>query len=139
MGFPSRISSLRTSLLASAGLLLGCSLAVKAFQGMATSTRPARTVDIRTSLPPIKVDFRDVAVEAGLDSDTVRWDTGCSFFDYDLDGRLDLVVTGYVEFDRTKIPEPGASSNCQWKGMPVMCGPRGLPPGRNLLFHNRGN
>jgi hypothetical protein len=83
--------------------------------------------------------FRDVTAEAGLASDSIRWDTGCSFFDYDLDGRLDLVVTGYVEFDRAKVPAPGASSNCQWKGQPVMCGPRGLPAGRNLLFHNRGD
>jgi hypothetical protein len=82
--------------------------------------------------------FKDVTEAAGLRSDNVRWDTGCSFVDYDLDGKLDLVVTGYLEFDRTKIPEPGGNSYCQWKGMPVMCGPRGLPPGRNLLFHNNG-
>ncbi|MEO8594798.1 MAG: CRTAC1 family protein [Candidatus Solibacter sp.] len=82
--------------------------------------------------------FRDVSKEAGISSDLVRWDTGCSFVDYDLDGKLDLVVTGYLEFDRTHIPEPGANSNCRWKGMPVLCGPRGLAPGRNLLFHNKG-
>jgi enediyne biosynthesis protein E4 len=83
--------------------------------------------------------FRDVTEAAGLKSDAVRWDTGCSFFDYDLDGKLDLVVTGYVEFDRSKIPEPGSGGYCQWKGIPVMCGPRGLPAGRNLLFHNDGH
>jgi hypothetical protein len=82
--------------------------------------------------------FKDVTEAAGLRSESIRWDTGCSFVDYDLDGKLDLVVTGYLEFDRAKIPEPGGNSNCQWKGMPVMCGPRGLPPGRNLLFHNKG-
>ena len=68
-----------------------------------------------------------------------RWDTGCSFVDYDLDGRLDLIVTSYLEFDRAKIPEPGAGGYCQWKGIPVMCGPRGLPFARNRLFHNDGN
>ena len=36
-----------------------------------------------------------------------RWDTGCSFFDYDLDGRLDLVVTGYLEFDRDESSRAG--------------------------------
>jgi hypothetical protein len=82
--------------------------------------------------------FKDVTEAAGLSSREVRWDTGCSFVDYDLDGKLDLVVTGYLEFDRKKVPEPGGNSNCQWKGMPVMCGPRGLPPGRNLLFRNKG-
>jgi hypothetical protein len=83
--------------------------------------------------------FKDVTEAAGLKSDSVRWDTGCSFVDYDLDGKLDLVVTGYVEFDRSKIPAPGASGYCIWKGIPVMCGPRGLPAGRNFLFHNDGN
>jgi len=82
--------------------------------------------------------FRDVTREAGLWSDSIRWDTGCSFFDYDLDGKLDLVITGYVDFDIAKVPEPGADGFCQWKGLPVMCGPRGLPAGRNLLFHNEG-
>lgn len=82
--------------------------------------------------------FKDVTAESGLASPLVRWDTGCSFLDYDLDGKLDLVVTGYVEFDREKVPQPGNNSYCQWKGLPVMCGPRGLPAARNLLFHNDG-
>jgi hypothetical protein len=81
--------------------------------------------------------FRDVTRAAGLQAAT-RWDTGCSFFDYDLDGRLDLVVTSYLEFDRARVPEPGVGGYCQWKGMPVMCGPRGLPFARNRLFHNEG-
>lgn len=83
--------------------------------------------------------FQDVTEQAGLKSDAVRWDTGCSFVDYDLDGKLDLVVSGYVDFDQSKIPAPGSGGYCQWKGMPVMCGPRGLPSGRNFLFHNDGN
>ena len=82
--------------------------------------------------------FKDVTEAAGLKSDNVRWDTGCSFFDYDLDGKLDLVITGYVDFDRDKVPAPGSGGYCQWKGMPVMCGPRGLPTGRTFLFHNDG-
>jgi enediyne biosynthesis protein E4 len=83
--------------------------------------------------------FTDVTEAAGLKSDAVRWDTGCSFLDYDLDGKLDLVVSGYVEFDKSKIPAPGSGGYCMWKGLPVMCGPRGLPAGRNVLFHNLGN
>jgi hypothetical protein len=83
--------------------------------------------------------FRDVTEAVGLQAPATRWDTGCSFFDYDLDGRLDLVVTSYLEFDRSRIPEPGAGGYCQWKGMPVMCGPRGLPFARNRLFHNEGH
>ncbi len=64
--------------------------------------------------------FKDVTETAGLKSDAIRWDTGCSFFDYDLDGKVDLVVSGYVEFDRNKIPEPGASGYCMWKGLSVI-------------------
>jgi len=82
--------------------------------------------------------FQDVTAAAGVSRDAVRWDTGCSWFDYDLDGRLDLVVTGYLEFDRAKVPEPGTGGYCMWKGIPVMCGPRGLPFARNLLFRNEG-
>ncbi len=86
-----------------------------------------------------KGKFRDVTAESGLSSAQVRWDTGCSFFDYDLDGKLDLVVTGYVDLDTKRVPEPGSNGYCQWKGLPVMCGPRGLPAGRNFLFHNDGS
>ncbi len=83
--------------------------------------------------------FKDVTEASGLKSDAIRWDTGCSFVDYDLDGKLDLAVSGYVEFDASKIPAPGSGGYCQWKGLPVMCGPRGLPSGRNFLFHNDGH
>ncbi len=82
--------------------------------------------------------FEDATEKAGLRSPRTRWDTGCTFFDYDRDGRLDLAVTNYLEFDRTKVPEAGSGSFCLWKGMPVMCGPRGLPFAHNYLFHNDG-
>jgi hypothetical protein len=83
--------------------------------------------------------FRDATEAAGLRAPGVRWDTGCSFFDYDQDGGLDLVVTSYLEFDRARIPEPGSGSYCLWKGIPVMCGPRGLPRSHNRLFRNVGD
>ena len=83
--------------------------------------------------------FADVTAEAGLSAPRTRWDTGCTFVDYDRDGRLDLAVTNYLEFDRAKVPEAGSGAFCLWKGMPVMCGPRGLPFARNYLFHNEGN
>jgi enediyne biosynthesis protein E4 len=83
--------------------------------------------------------FRDVTAAAGLAASGRRWDTGCTFVDYDLDGRLDLAVIDYLEFDRRKVPEPGEGGYCQWKGLAVMCGPRGLPFARNHLFHNDGS
>lgn len=82
--------------------------------------------------------FRDIAGDAGLAAPP-RWDTGCTFVDYDRDGRLDLAVTSYLEFDRSRVPAPGSSGYCQWKGVPVMCGPRGLPFARSRLFRNLGD
>jgi enediyne biosynthesis protein E4 len=83
--------------------------------------------------------FRDVTKEAGLYEDRVRWGTGCTWFDYDRDGRLDLFVANYIELDLNKVPAPGQTPYCQWKGLAVMCGPRGLPGGMNLLYHNNGD
>jgi hypothetical protein len=82
--------------------------------------------------------FTDATDASGLSASGTRWDTGCSWFDYDLDGHLDLIVTSYLEFDRTRVPEPGAGTHCLWKGVPVMCGPRGLPFARQRLFRNDG-
>ena len=82
--------------------------------------------------------FADVTKKAGLWHDDVRWGTGCAFLDYDRDGRLDLFVARYVDFNPAHTPEPGSSALCQWKGLPVMCGPRGLKGTRNELYHNNG-
>jgi len=83
--------------------------------------------------------FTDVTKRAGLWREDVRWSTGCTFLDYDRDGRLDLFVSEYVDFDPRHTPEPGSSSLCQWKGISVMCGPRGLTGTRNELYHNNGD
>src|SRR5206468_9646853 len=55
------------------------------------------------------------------------WGTGCAFVDYDRDGKLDLMVANYVDFDSATALAPGERPSCMWKGIPVMCGPRGLP------------
>jgi enediyne biosynthesis protein E4 len=68
-----------------------------------------------------------------------RWGSGCSFVDYDKDGFLDLFVANYVDLDLEKTPKPGENPNCVWKGLPVMCGPRGLPLAQNALYRNRGD
>ena len=82
--------------------------------------------------------FEDVTTRAGLSQPASRWGSGCTFVDYDRDGRLDLFVANYLRFDLSTAPEPGAGSNCLWKGIPVNCGPKGLPTDTNLLYHNRG-
>jgi hypothetical protein len=83
--------------------------------------------------------FTDVTKQAGLYEERVRWGSGCTWIDYDRDGFLDLFVCNYIELDIAKVPAPGQTGYCQWKGIPVMCGPRGLPGGMNILYHNNGD
>ncbi|HEY1341073.1 MAG TPA: CRTAC1 family protein [Bryobacteraceae bacterium] len=83
--------------------------------------------------------FRDVTAQAKLPTGGVRYGSGCSFFDYDRDGYLDLFVANYVNLDLAKTPKPGSGQYCVWKEIPVMCGPRGLPLAQNLLYHNNGD
>jgi enediyne biosynthesis protein E4 len=83
--------------------------------------------------------FTDVTARAGLGQDAVRYGSGCTWVDYDRDGRLDLFVANYLNTTLEKLPKPGENPDCTWKGVAVNCGPRGLPPGFVQLFHNNGN
>ncbi len=83
--------------------------------------------------------FREVAEPAGVAGTGKEWGTGCAFVDYDRDGRLDIAIANYVHFDLKSVPEPGKGVGCSWKGVPVMCGPRGLESAPNTLYHNLGN
>ena len=83
--------------------------------------------------------FTDVTKAAGLSNPPSRWGAGCSFLDYNRDGHLDLFVSNYVNFSFEHAPVPGENTNCNWKGVPVVCGPRGLPPGTHSLYRNNGD
>jgi len=83
--------------------------------------------------------FTDVSDKAGVAGSGKAWGTGCAFVDYDRDGHLDLMVANYVDFDLSAAPAPGDRPTCIWKGVPVMCGPQGLPGAKNILYHNRGD
>src|SRR5213596_507995 len=81
--------------------------------------------------------FTDVTQKAGVGDP--RWSVGAAFFDYDNDGRLDLFVADYVDFDVNNLPEFGKGRACQFKGIPVQCGPRGLKGAGDTLYHNNGD
>ena len=85
--------------------------------------------------------FTDVAEKAGVTLG--NWSTGATWGDYDGDGLLDLFVPGYVHYDIAHPPDPGAAGNalqsCAFRGVNVMCGPRGLQGEGDHLFHNNGD
>ncbi|HEX4488118.1 MAG TPA: CRTAC1 family protein [Terriglobales bacterium] len=85
--------------------------------------------------------FTDVADKAGVALG--NWSTGATFGDYDGDGKLDLFVAGYVHYDLDNPPTPGSAAvaftSCQFRGVNVMCGPRGLKGEPDHLFHNNGD
>ena len=82
--------------------------------------------------------FTDVTAKAGV-GNTGRWGTSAAFGDYDNDGYLDLYVANYVDLDLQHLPEFGRGLFCQYRGIPVSCGPRGLKGGRDRLYHNNGD
>jgi hypothetical protein len=83
--------------------------------------------------------FRDETKERGLDRPNSRWSTGCAFVDYDRDGHLDLVVSNYVGFDAGEVSKTVGPELCEWKGVPVPCGPRGQKGETMSLYHNDGH
>src|SRR5215470_4576124 len=82
--------------------------------------------------------FRDATRTAGL-AGPDRYSTGCAFLDYDRDGRLDLFVSAYVDYEDAVRYRPGTGSSCSWKGLVVMCGPAGLRGALNALYHGNGD
>jgi len=84
--------------------------------------------------------FTDVTEHAGLSSPATRFGTGCAFVDYNRDGWLDLFVSNYADVDLAKMPTPSLERpNCNFQGVPVNCGPRGLPFPTHLLYRNNGD
>lgn len=81
--------------------------------------------------------FEEIAAKAGVAGTGKEWSSGCTFLDFDRDGRLDLFVAAYQQFDLATAPLPGKGTTCEWKGMPVFCGPRGLPFGSVRLYRQR--
>jgi len=83
--------------------------------------------------------FTDVTERAGLIHSGTHYGSGCTWIDYDRDGRLDLFVCHYVVFDLEKIPARGKAPACNYFGVPTLCGPSGLDQESCRLYHNNGD
>ena len=82
--------------------------------------------------------FTDATARAGLNGQLRNWSTGCAFVDYNRDGKLDLFVASYVDFNPATAGLPGSGPNCLSKNVAVFCGPRGLPAAHSHLYRNEG-
>lgn len=82
--------------------------------------------------------FTDVTAAAGVGNQD-RWGTSAAFGDYDHDGFLDLYIANYVDLDLANLPAFGSGSFCQYRGIAVSCGPRGLKGSRDRLYRNQGD
>ena len=75
--------------------------------------------------------FTDVTDKAGVAAP--GWSSSAVWFDYDNDGRLDLFVCRFVDFDKSKnLP-------CAAGDSPGYCVPRLYKPMASWLFHNNGD
>ena len=83
--------------------------------------------------------FTDVTERAGLLHPGIRFGSGCTWVDYDRDGRLDLFVTHYMAFDREKMPARGKDPTCTYREVPVYCRPPNMPQEPCRLYHNNGD
>jgi hypothetical protein len=83
--------------------------------------------------------FTDVTEQAGLLESRARYGTGCTFVDYDSDGRLDLFLSRYIDLDLANTPVGGSSRFCKYRDVPVNCGPLGLQQETCTLYHNNGD
>src|SRR6266404_3246579 len=81
--------------------------------------------------------FEDVTDKAGVRGG--GFSTGAAWADYDRDGNVDLFVSRYVHVDMNNLPVPGSTKFCQFKGVPVQCGPWGMEGETDFLYHNRGD
>jgi hypothetical protein len=83
--------------------------------------------------------FTDVTEKAGLLHPGIRFGSGCTWIDYDRDGKLDLFVAHYMVFDRDALPIRGKDPTCNYRSVPVYCRPNGLPQEPCRLYHNNGD
>ena len=78
--------------------------------------------------------FTDVTSRAGV-ANTGLWASSAAWFDYDNDGRLDLVIANYVDWS----PERNFYCGDRGPGMRSYCHPDDFNPQPPTLFHNNGD
>jgi hypothetical protein len=78
--------------------------------------------------------FTDVTKRAGVEN-AGRWASSASWFDYDNDGRLDLVIANYVDWSSQRNFYCGDRG----PGMRSYCHPDDFNPESPSLFHNNGD
>src|SRR5262249_9626170 len=83
--------------------------------------------------------FSDVTEKSGLLHAGTRWGSGCTWIDYDRDGKLDLFVAHYMVFDRDKFPARGKNPECTYMGVPVFCRQDHIPQEPCRFYHNNGD
>lgn len=81
--------------------------------------------------------FGDVSERSGLHGG--RWSTSAAFTDYDRDGDLDIYVANNIEVDIHRSPLVFRGPDCDYRGVRVMCGPRGLQGAPDTLYRNNGD
>ena len=81
--------------------------------------------------------FTDVTAKAGLaggeHEGRKMWSTGAVWVDYNNDGKLDLFVANYCQWD------PDHEPPCEINGQRVSCNPRLFKPLPNSLYRNNGD
>lgn len=65
-----------------------------------------------------------------------EWTTSLALADADGDGLLDLYLARYLDIDPADPPLGRLGQlPCRFAGLPVMCGPQGLPPQADVFLH----
>ncbi len=83
--------------------------------------------------------FTDATAAAGLRTTEDLYSTGSAFLDFDRDGHMDLFVAHYVAYGEPSAHDDRRGDFCKWRGLSVLCGPRGLTGASNTLYRNRGD
>lgn len=81
--------------------------------------------------------FTEVTAKAGVTGGIYAgkkmWSVAAAWVDYDNDGKLDLFVSNYCQW------QPEGAPVCEVNGQRVSCNPRYFKPLPNTLYHNNGD